>query len=152
MSEAKFVISKGFTTIRGDSWEEFVNNMRAAFPNDYETVIATAMNEVRASFGLAGQPQVQTVTVTGLPTEAQAVQVLQNTLGAVPVPQNVVPLPQQQVVQQPPAINGPVPTCIHGPKKYVPAGVSGPNSRNPGTPFNAFWACEAPKGQQKCRD
>ena len=43
------------------------------------------------------------------------------------------------------------PFCEHGLLKKVPAGVSGPNSKNPGTPYDAFWACNAPRGVTKCR-
>lgn len=43
------------------------------------------------------------------------------------------------------------PSCAHGPLNPRPAGISGPNSRNPGRPYRAFWACNAPMGEPKCR-
>jgi hypothetical protein len=53
---------------------------------------------------------------------------------------------QWQPSQQQPA-QGQGPTCQHGPAKYVPAGVS----KSSGKPYQAFWACQAPQGQQKCK-
>jgi len=43
------------------------------------------------------------------------------------------------------------PSCVHGPLKAVPGGIAGPNSRNPGKPYGAFWACQAAQGLPKCR-
>lgn len=40
--------------------------------------------------------------------------------------------------------NSQPPTCMHGPKKWVPGGVS----KKTGNPYNGFWACSAPQGQQ----
>lgn len=40
----------------------------------------------------------------------------------------------------PPEPDSPCP--VHdAPWRMIPAGVSGPNSKNPGKPFNAFWVC-----------
>jgi hypothetical protein len=59
----------------------------------------------------------------------------------------------QQAWQQPtntaPPVSPPgqqAPVCAHGPAKYVAAGIS-----KAGKPYNAFWACQAPQGQQKCK-
>lgn len=43
------------------------------------------------------------------------------------------------------------PSCVHGPLKAVPGGIAGPNARNPGKPYSAFWACQAPQGMPKCK-
>lgn len=43
------------------------------------------------------------------------------------------------------------PRCVHGPLKAVPGGIAGPNARNPGAPYAAFWACTALQGQPKCK-
>lgn len=60
--------------------------------------------------------------------------------------------PPQQPWQQPqaPQASPPgqqAPVCAHGPAKYVPAGVSKATNK----PYNAFWACQAPKGVEKCK-
>lgn len=52
---------------------------------------------------------------------------------------------QQQAPQGPPP--GPIPTCAHGPKKWVPAGLR----KSDGNPYSAFWACQAPRGMPKCK-
>lgn len=44
-----------------------------------------------------------------------------------------------------------VPTCAHGPLKAVAGGIAGPNARNPGKPYDPFWACQAARGETKCR-
>ncbi len=67
------------------------------------------------------------------------------------------PPAQQWGQQQPPTqqyaqpAQTATPACAHGPLKAVPGGIAGPNSRNPGKPYAAFWACQAPQGQTKCR-
>lgn len=43
------------------------------------------------------------------------------------------------------------PACAHGPLKAVPGGIAGPNARNPGKAYAAFWACQAPQGAPKCQ-
>lgn len=58
------------------------------------------------------------------------------------VPQQRQAQPAQEQASGAPA--GPVPTCIHGPKKWM-EGVS----KNTGKPY-AFWACQGPRGDQ-CR-
>ena len=163
MTEAKFVLSFDFTTVRGDTYEEFVYNCQQAFGQELgKTVVAVAMSNLAQHY-------------TGQPTVKQAEQTLVNTLGAQQIPTEdyrgngpgqeqqyqqhtqpqyqAVPQPGfQQQQQQQPAIGVPYPgDCAHGPRKFVPAGVSGPNSRNPGKPFPAFWSCQAPQGQPKCR-
>lgn len=56
-----------------------------------------------------------------------------------------------QRTAQPPSAAPVTPSCVHGPLKAVPGGIAGPNARNPGKPYGAFWACQAPQGQAKCR-
>lgn len=68
-------------------------------------------------------------------TPEQAVQTAQQLLGATPVADI-------------PPTNGSVPSCVHGPRKYVPAGVS----KRTGNAYPAFWGCEAPQGTfPKCK-
>jgi hypothetical protein len=56
-------------------------------------------------------------------------------------------VPQGVPLEAPPQQGGGQPQyCVHGEKKWVPPGTS---SRT-GKPYNGFWACPAPKGQQ-CR-
>lgn len=70
------------------------------------------------------------------------------------IPGSVVvddPWGTQTTATNPAPVANMVPACVHGALKAVPAGISGPNSRNPGTPYAAFWACAAPQGQPKCK-
>lgn len=62
------------------------------------------------------------------------------------VPQQRQAPAQEQWTQQPQgnAPAGPVPTCIHGPKKWLTG-----TSKNTGKEY-AFWACQGPRGEQ-CR-
>lgn len=88
-SEAKFVLSYNFTTVRGDSYEEFVHNCQQAFGGELGlTVVSLAMAELAQHF-------------TGSPTVQQAEQVLINTLGAQEVPQQYAQPAQFQAVPQP---------------------------------------------------
>lgn len=147
MTEAKFALSFDFTTIRGDSYEEFVHNCKMAFgEQEGATVAAVAMSNLRNHY-------------LGEPTPAQAQGQVTGTLGGEPPQQwsggQVGQYqPQGQYMQQQsqpqqaagPAVPDPGP-CAHGPRKYVAAGIA----KGSGRPYPAFWACNAPQGQQKCR-
>lgn len=51
------------------------------------------------------------------------------------------PAPQQ------PAQGAAAPVCVHGPRRYVPAGFS----KSTGRAYPAFWGCSAPRGApDKC--
>lgn len=50
----------------------------------------------------------------------------------------------QQPAQQAQPQQGQVPTCAHGPKRWVPPGFS----QNTGKSYPGFYACPAPRGQQ----
>lgn len=70
MSEAKFAISHNFTTIRGDSYEEFLHNLSAVYgEEDAKSLAAVAFSDLRNHY-------------VGAPTPEQAQQNLQNGLGA----------------------------------------------------------------------
>lgn len=62
--EAKFVISYNFTTVRGDTYEEFVHNCQAAFGEQLgQTVAVRAMSELATHFAgdVVAQGAVQAV-------------------------------------------------------------------------------------------
>jgi hypothetical protein len=52
------------------------------------------------------------------------------------------PQGQQEQAQQ-----NNVPRCQHGEMRFVPAGYS----KNGGKPYDAFYGCPAPRGQQQCK-
>ena len=89
MSESKFIISYNFTTVRGDTYEEFVHNCVQAFGEGLgQAVAVNAMAELASHFA-------------GSAVAAQATQTVVNTLGAVEtqyVPQQAAQ-PQQQAFQ-----------------------------------------------------
>lgn len=120
---------------------------------DDGTVNATSVNVELAAHQAAVQ------TVQQAKPGSQVVQdPWANTPGTQATAQQPAAQTQQQVQgnwQQPqptyaqPPVQAPV--CVHGPLRAVPGGVAGPNSRNPGKPYGAFWACQAPQGVAKCR-
>lgn len=70
MSEAKFVISHNFTTIRGDTYEEFVANLTRIYGEaDGQSLAAIAFSELRNHY-------------LGIPSELEAQRALQAGLGA----------------------------------------------------------------------
>lgn len=74
MSEAKFVISFNFTTIRGDSYEEFINNLTAVYgEEDGKSLATVAFNDLRNHY-------------VGAPTEGEALQNVQRATGATVIP------------------------------------------------------------------
>jgi hypothetical protein len=74
VSEASHVISHNFTTIRGDSYEQFLKNLTDVYgEEDGKSLAALAFNELRNHF-------------LGVPTEVQAQRAVQSGLGATPAP------------------------------------------------------------------
>lgn len=53
--------------------------------------------------------------------------------------------PQTQVVNQPSTGGAPVPTCMHGDRKYM-SGVS----KKTGAPYK-MWVCQQPQGAEQCK-
>jgi hypothetical protein len=74
MSEATHVISHNFTTIRGDSYEQFLKNLTDVYgEEDGKSLAALAFNELRNHF-------------LGVPNEVQAQRAVQSGLGATAAP------------------------------------------------------------------
>lgn len=78
------------------------------------------------------------------PQAYQAQQPYQAAPPAYQPPQQAYSAPQAPQAA-PPGQQAPV--CAHGPAKLVPAGIS----KSTGNAYGAFWACQAPRGQQKCQ-
>jgi hypothetical protein len=100
MSEASHVISHNFTTIRGDSYEQFLKNLTDVYgEEDGKSLAALAFNELRNHF-------------LGVPNEVQAQRAVQSGLGATPT-----------VTSNPgPAVNNNQPVALNVPyekKEYV---------------------------------
>jgi hypothetical protein len=74
VSEASHVISHNYTTIRGDSYEQFLKNLTDVYgEEDGKSLAALAFNELRNHF-------------LGVPNEVQAQRTVQSGLGATPAP------------------------------------------------------------------
>ncbi|SDH17710.1 hypothetical protein SAMN05421505_11272 [Sinosporangium album] len=118
---------------------------------DLWTAVGNAFSEAlgMTALGELGPRVVPTAPTTGYETPwADASQ------GSAPDYQPYTPTPtyppayEQTAVTQagsPPGMQTPV--CAHGPARYMPAGVSA----RTGKPYGAFWSCQAPQGQPKCK-
>lgn len=135
MSEANF----SFTTkvngdlfcVRGNTSEEFAANLTAAVTGEL------------IDYCLAFQEAAQ---ATAKP-QANSVAVAQEVLGARPA---AVATPRPAPTPQPAAKpQGSTPTCAHGEMAWK-EGVSGPNSKNPGTPYK-MWACPSSNRADQCK-
>jgi hypothetical protein len=79
VSEASHVISHNFTTIRGDSYEQFLKNLTDVYgEEDGKSLAALAFNELRNHF-------------LGVPNEVQAQRTVQSGLGATTAPAQAAP-------------------------------------------------------------
>lgn len=88
-------------------------------------------------------PSAQTPQPAASPASAEQGDPWQNQAPP-PQSQGSQPQPYQQSQQQ----NAQVPTCAHGPMRYVPAGVS----QSTGRAYPAFYGCQLPRGAQgKCQ-
>ena len=152
MSDAKINVSSGFNGGMSVS-------LRAESPDELLALAKSIYGEA------AGQEFVSSVFASLLSDKpvAAAISNLNRAVG----PVQTVPQPQAApFVQQPPAAAPPVqfatqqaqpagppgteqPVCAHGPKKWVPPGISKSGARA-GQPYNGFWACNGPQGQ-KCK-
>lgn len=135
MSEANF----SFTTklngdlfcVRGNSAEEFAQNLTAVVTGELFD-FCLAFQEAATA---ANKPQNKTE------------QVAREVLGARPAaPVAPRPTPAPQPAPKP---QGTTPTCSHGEMQWK-EGVSGPNSKNPGTPYR-MWACPSSNRAEQCK-
>lgn len=132
--------------IHADTWEQFVNFCESAWPGE-------GLDVARGLYAI-----LKNNALVIAPTEAQAQQMLQSQLGAVPIPPEQPPVYQPPYPQQPPAPpvypqvppqgyvqqpdpNGPPPGQTHDPNdptktKWVPPGFSQKTQRN----YKGFWA------------
>lgn len=139
MSEANFSftskVNGDLFCVRGATPEEFVANLTAVVTNEL------------IDYCLAFQEAAQSASGT----KTNAVAVAQEVLGARPAPQATprpAPAPQP-VAQAAPKPEGAQPSCSHGPMTWR-EGLSGPNSKNPGTPYK-MWACPSPNRNDQCK-
>lgn len=137
MSEANF----SFTTklngdlfcVRGNTAEEFAQNLTSVVTNDL------------FDYCLAFQEAASAANKTAPQTE----QVARDVLGARPAAP-VAPRPAPQAAPAPaPKPDGANPTCAHGAMLWK-EGISGPNSKNPGTPYR-MWACPSSNRADQCK-
>lgn len=149
--EPAIKIATGFSggvslVINADSHDELVQHYQAVingpfrgFASEIEArVLGSAVQNVEAQLG--GQPVQPAYTPAPAPTLAA--------IDPQYTQQYAAPLVQQTQAAPPPAVGIPYPgDCAHGPRRLVAAGVS----KNTNRPYPAFWACQAPQGQQKCR-
>lgn len=135
MSEANF----SFTTkvngdlfcVRGNTPEEFAANLTAVVTNEL------------IDYALAFQEAAQATNAPKPSATAVAKEVLGARPAAVATPR---PAPAPQAAPKP---DGSTPTCAHGEMSWK-EGISGPNSKNPGTPYK-MWACPSPNRADQCR-
>jgi hypothetical protein len=74
VSEAQFVISHNFTTVRGDSYDQFIDNLQQIYgEEDGKSLAAIAFTDLRNHY-------------LGVPSEREAAASLQAGLGAAPSP------------------------------------------------------------------
>lgn len=106
--------------------------------------MAAVIGEVALQFWDDGQ-----VTSTGFRADEAAQHAAAAQVVTSGIPGSVVDDPWG--TQAAPAAAPAAPRCVHGPLKAVAGGIAGPNARNPGSPYAAFWACTAAQGQPKCR-
>lgn len=139
-------VEYGYIEVESDSFAEFTEALVSA-------------QDTQGNFA-AAQPDVMDQAITNL-QNAGLVHVNPGLTTAGPrpdfVPQGtpMVPPPAQaqqfqQWAPQAQADGGPTTppeSCVHGVKKWIPAGVS----KTTGKPYPAFWGCQAPQGQPKCR-
>lgn len=139
MSEANFSftskVNGDLFCVRGATPDEFIANLTAVVTNELIDY-CLAFQEAAQAAGAAKQ---------------SGVAVAKDVLGARPAPQATprpapAPQPAPAPVDKP---EGSTPTCAHGQMTWR-EGLSGPNSKNPGTPYK-MWACPSPNRNDQCR-
>jgi len=163
--EPAIKIATGFSggvslVINADSHDELVQHYQAVingpfrgFASEIEArVLGSAVQNVEAQLGgqLVHTPA-PAAPNPGAVDPQYAQQYAAPTASPYPRPitdAQFAPAVHQIQAAPPPAVGIPYPgDCAHGPQRLVPAGVSKKTNR----PYPAFWACQAPQGQQKCR-
>lgn len=141
MTEAKFALSFDFTTIRGDSFDEFVDNCVSAFgEEDGKTVVAVAMSNLRNHF--LGAPDINRAEDTVVGTlGAQRDNVESTHQNTQPARTGSVPQPGFSAAPTANSVS-----CKHGQMKFVPAGFSQKSQKN----YAAFYVCQGP-ANDKCK-
>lgn len=121
-------------TVRGDTPEQFVTNVKAA-TLDLIDYVAALQEAARGTNQTPTAPQ-----QSGYDLAKQA-------FDAKPAPaRDTSPPPARPAA---PAAPSDGPTCHHGAMTYR-EGISGPNSKNPGTPYK-MWVCPERNRDAQCK-
>jgi hypothetical protein len=144
MSEANF----SFTTklngdlfcVRGNTAEEFSANLTAAVTGELFDYCLAFQEAARKATGDTETVASAVLGARPAPAPAPAVR----GLDATAIKHTQAPAPAPAAKPQ-----GTTPTCAHGEMQWK-EGISGPNSKNPGTPYR-MWACPSSNRNDQCK-
>lgn len=111
-------------------------NVRGSTPGEFDRVLTYVSDNIQRIAGLGDVIRAaEAATSGGLASPTP-------TPSAAPAP-----VPTAQPAPDPAS----APVCRHGQKTWRPPGIAGPRAKNPGKPYDGFWACPSTNRNDQCK-